>query len=106
MNSPEYIQTSLAAAISLGLEKGSFKDNIKLTGLNLLLTYDGGCIGRCAYCGLSRIPRQDSPHTPGIPPSSEGDSPDEHARGYGMSRSREHECAYGVCFGKPCGFPR
>ncbi len=56
MDSPEYIQTSLAAAISLGLEKGRFKDGIKLTGLNLLLVYGRGCIGRCAYCGLSKVP--------------------------------------------------
>ena len=53
MNSPEYIQTSLAAAISLGLEPGRFKEKVKLTGLNLLLVYDDKCIGRCAYCGLS-----------------------------------------------------
>jgi biotin synthase len=52
-NSPEYIQTSLAAAISLGFEAGSFKEPVKLTGLNLLLTYDEGCIGKCAYCGIS-----------------------------------------------------
>ena len=54
MNSPEYVQTSLAAALSLGLEKGSFKDKVKLTGLNLLLIYDKECIGRCAYCGISK----------------------------------------------------
>ena len=59
-NSPAYIQTSLAAAMSLGLEKGSFKDGIKLTGLNLLLVYGKGCIGKCAYCGLSKV--QDAPH--------------------------------------------
>lgn len=53
MNSPEFIQTSLAAAISLGFEPGSFKEPVRLTGLNLLLTYDGGCIGKCAYCGIS-----------------------------------------------------
>lgn len=53
MNSPKYIQTSLAAAITLGLEPGSFKEKVKLTGLNLLLVYDKKCIGRCAYCGLS-----------------------------------------------------
>lgn len=53
MNSPEYIQTSLAAAISLGLEPGMFKEKVRLTGLNLLLVYDDKCIGRCAYCGLS-----------------------------------------------------
>ncbi|HAJ95754.1 MAG TPA: radical SAM protein [Actinobacteria bacterium] len=54
MYSPEYVQTSLAAALSLGMEKGRFKDNIKLTGLNLLLIYDKKCIGRCAYCGISK----------------------------------------------------
>lgn len=53
MNSPQYIQTSLAAAITLGLEPGGFKEKVKLTGLNLLLVYDKKCIGRCAYCGLS-----------------------------------------------------
>lgn len=53
MNSPQYIQTSLAAAITLGLEHGSFKERVKLTGLNLLLVYDKKCIGRCAYCGLA-----------------------------------------------------
>ncbi len=58
--SPEYVQTSLAAAISLGLENGSFKDRIKLTGLNLLLVYGEKCIGRCAYCGISKIRPQDS----------------------------------------------
>ena len=53
MNSPEYIQTSLAAAMSLGFESGSFKDPVRLTGLNLLLTYDKGCLGKCAYCGIA-----------------------------------------------------
>ena len=54
MNSPEYVQTSLAAALSLGMEKGRFKDRVKLTGLNLLLIYDKPCIGKCAYCGISK----------------------------------------------------
>ena len=54
MNSPEYVQTSLAAALSLGMEKGRFKDRVRLTGLNLLLIYDKPCIGRCAYCGISK----------------------------------------------------
>ena len=53
MKSPEYVQTSLAAALSLGLEKGRFKERVKLTGLNLLLIYDKRCAGRCAYCGIS-----------------------------------------------------
>lgn len=59
MNSPEYIQTSLAAAMSLGFEPGRFKDPVRLTGLNLLLTYDKGCLGKCAYCGIAGS-RQDT----------------------------------------------
>jgi len=55
MKSPEYVQTSLAAALSMGLEKGRFKERVKLTGLNLLLIYDKKCAGRCAYCGISRV---------------------------------------------------
>ncbi|MES0341648.1 MAG: radical SAM protein [Candidatus Humimicrobiaceae bacterium] len=54
VKSPEYVQTSLAAALSLGMEKGRFKDRVKLTGLNLLLIYDKPCIGKCAYCGISK----------------------------------------------------
>ena len=54
MESPEYIKTSLAAAISLGFKNGSFANGIKLTGLNLLLAYESGCIGKCAYCGISK----------------------------------------------------
>jgi biotin synthase len=57
---PEYIQTSLAAALTLGLEEGSFHRNAKLKGLNLLLHYKEGCEGRCHFCGLSRS-RQESP---------------------------------------------
>ncbi|MEM3466208.1 MAG: radical SAM protein [Candidatus Jordarchaeales archaeon] len=52
--SPEYVRVSLAAAITLGMRPGSFFRGAKLYCLNLLLTYDDGCIGRCAYCGLSR----------------------------------------------------
>lgn len=53
MQSPEYVQTSLAAAMTLGYASGRFHRNAELTGLNLLLTYAQGCRGRCAYCGLS-----------------------------------------------------
>ena len=52
--SPEYIQTSLAASLTLGLQQGSFHRNAKLKGLNLLLHYEEGCSGRCHFCGLSR----------------------------------------------------
>ncbi|AET69753.1 biotin synthase-related enzyme [Desulfosporosinus orientis DSM 765] len=52
--SPEVIQTSLAAAMTLGLKGGIFYRDAKLTCLNLLLTYQEGCQGRCAYCGLEQ----------------------------------------------------
>ncbi|NWF92900.1 MAG: radical SAM protein [Syntrophaceae bacterium] len=56
--SPEYIQTSLAASLTLGLQKGSFHRNAKLKGLNLLLHYEEGCLGKCHFCGLSRLSRE------------------------------------------------
>jgi len=58
--SPEYVQTSLAASLTLGFQQGSFHRNAKLTGLNLLLHYKGGCLGRCHFCGLSAS-RQEGP---------------------------------------------
>jgi biotin synthase-related radical SAM superfamily protein len=58
--SPEYIQTSLAASLTLGFQQGSFHRNAKLKGLNLLLHYEEGCLGKCYFCGLSRS-RQDAP---------------------------------------------
>lgn len=51
--SPEYVRLSSAAAMALSLKPGRFYRNAKLHCLNLLLTYDDGCLGRCAYCGLS-----------------------------------------------------
>ncbi len=39
--------------MTLGLKAGRFYRNAKLHCLNILLTYDDGCLGRCAYCGLS-----------------------------------------------------
>ena len=61
--SPQFVQTSLAGAISLGLEPGRFMPNIKCTCLNLLLTYDGGCRAACSYCGLARSSRADGSKT-------------------------------------------
>jgi biotin synthase len=52
--SPHYVQTSLAASLTLGFQPGSFHRNAKLKGLNLLLHYEEGCSGRCHFCGLSR----------------------------------------------------
>ncbi|GAB4276276.1 MAG: radical SAM protein [Deferrisomatales bacterium] len=52
--SPAFVKTSLAGAITLGLRRGRFHRGARLGCLNLLLTYAGGCLGRCSYCGLSR----------------------------------------------------
>ncbi|MEE9508932.1 MAG: radical SAM protein [Candidatus Bathyarchaeia archaeon] len=53
--SPQYVRTSLAAAMTMGIAPGKFFRDAKLYCINLLLTYDGGCAGKCAYCGLSRV---------------------------------------------------
>ena len=58
--SPEYVQTSLAASLTLDLQQGSFHRNAKLKGLNLLLHYDEGCLGKCHFCGLSRSRQEGS----------------------------------------------
>ncbi len=52
--SPEYVQTSTAGAITLKFFPGRFYRGAKLRALNLLLTYKKGCRANCAYCGLSR----------------------------------------------------
>jgi len=59
--SPEYVRVSLAAAITLGFVPGRFFRGAKLYCLNLLLTYNKGCSGRCAYCGLQRARQTDKP---------------------------------------------
>ncbi len=56
--SPEYVQTSLAASLTLGFQQGSFHRSAKLKGLNLLLHYEEGCLGRCHFCGLSKSRRE------------------------------------------------
>ncbi len=52
--SPEYLRTSMAAAITLGFRPGRFYRDAKLPCINLLMTYSEGCMANCAYCGLSR----------------------------------------------------
>jgi lipoyl synthase len=52
--SPDYLQMSLAAAMTLGLKEGLFFRNARLYCLNLLLTYPEGCHANCAYCGLQK----------------------------------------------------
>ena len=45
----------MAAAMTLGLKPGRFWRGARLHCINLLLTYEDGCVGACAYCGLSRV---------------------------------------------------
>jgi len=40
--------------MTLGVVPGRFFRDAKLYCINLLLTYEGGCLGKCAYCGLSK----------------------------------------------------
>jgi biotin synthase len=54
MQSPEYVQMSQAAAISLGLVPGHMHRTACTHCLNLLVTYQEGCRANCAYCGLAR----------------------------------------------------
>lgn len=52
--SPNWVQTSLAGAICLGLKQGKFYRNTCSTCLNLLINYTRGCSAACGYCGLGR----------------------------------------------------
>jgi biotin synthase len=54
MRSPEYVQMSNAAAITLGIMPGRMHRCGCTRCLNLLLTYPEGCRANCAYCGLAR----------------------------------------------------
>lgn len=54
MRSPEYVQMSTAAAITLGVQPGRMHRTSCTRCLNLLLTYPEGCRANCAYCGLAR----------------------------------------------------
>ena len=54
MRSPEYVQMSNAAAITLGIMSGKMHRCGCTRCLNLLLTYPEGCRANCAYCGLAR----------------------------------------------------
>lgn len=63
MESPEFVQTSLAGAMSLGLVPGSFHRDARCGCLNLLLTYASGCRASCSYCGLARNRHANAPDT-------------------------------------------
>lgn len=54
MRSPEYVQMSTAAAITLGLVQGVMHRTACTHCLNLLVTYPEGCRANCSYCGLAR----------------------------------------------------
>ena len=54
MRSPEYVQMSMAAAITLGLVPGKMYRTDCTHCLNLLVTYPEGCRANCSYCGLAR----------------------------------------------------
>ncbi len=54
MRSPDYVQMSTAAAITLGIMPGKMHGCSCTRCLNLLLTYPEGCRANCAYCGLAR----------------------------------------------------
>lgn len=54
MRSPDYVQMSTAAAITLGIMNGKMYRCDCTRCLNLLLTYPEGCRANCAYCGLAR----------------------------------------------------
>jgi biotin synthase len=54
MRSPEYVQLSTAAALTLGIMPGRMHRCGCTRCLNLLLTYPEGCRANCAYCGLAR----------------------------------------------------
>jgi biotin synthase len=54
MRSPDYVQMSTAAAMTLGIMSGKMYRCSCTRCLNLLLTYPEGCRANCAYCGLAR----------------------------------------------------
>jgi len=54
MRSPEYVQMSTAAAITLGIMTGKMYRCACTRCLNLLLSYPEGCRANWAYCGLAR----------------------------------------------------
>lgn len=54
MESPDYLQLSLAAAMQLGYSPARFYRGACMSCINLLLTYEDGCSANCTYCGLAR----------------------------------------------------
>jgi biotin synthase len=54
LRSPEHVQLSTAAAMTLGIVPGRMYRIDCTHCLNLLVTYPEGCRANCAYCGLAR----------------------------------------------------
>lgn len=54
LQSPEYLKTSLASAMTLRMASGRFYRDARNYCVNLLLSYEGDCKANCAYCGLAR----------------------------------------------------
>ena len=52
--SPDWVRISYASALALRFKSGRFLRPFDFGGINLLLTYDGGCRSDCGYCGLAR----------------------------------------------------
>lgn len=52
--SPAWVRISMASAIALRFRSGRFTRDFPFGGINLLLSYDEGCLSDCAYCGLAR----------------------------------------------------
>ncbi|HKJ76615.1 MAG TPA: radical SAM protein [Gammaproteobacteria bacterium] len=62
VRSPEYVQLSTAAAITLGLLPGRMYRTDCTHCLNLLVTYPEGCRANCSYCGLARHRDGETPY--------------------------------------------
>jgi biotin synthase len=52
--SPEWVRISYASALALRFRSGRFTRAFPFGGINLLLSYDRGCLSDCGYCGLAR----------------------------------------------------
>jgi lipoyl synthase len=52
--SPDWVRISYASALALRFKSGRFTRPFDFGGINLLLSYDRGCLSDCGYCGLAR----------------------------------------------------
>lgn len=52
--SPDWVRISYASAVALRFRSGRFSRDFPFGGINLLLSYDRGCLSDCGYCGLAR----------------------------------------------------